>query len=73
MREEGPGLKFWLWVDGISLAVGLGLLVFFLLIGAAWEAWGAFGALIFFSAVLLAYGWIYDRRQDRKYKDLSAE
>ena len=73
MREEGPGLKFWLWVAGISLAVGLGLLVFFLLIGAAWEAWGAFGALIFFSAVLLAYGWIYDRRQDRKYKDLSAE
>jgi membrane protein implicated in regulation of membrane protease activity len=72
-REEGLGLKFWLWVAGIALAVGVGLLIFFLLIGWAWQAWGAFGALIFFSVILLAYGWIYDRRQDRKYKDLTAE
>jgi membrane protein implicated in regulation of membrane protease activity len=72
-NEEGLGLKFWLWVAGVALALGVGLLIFFLLIGWAWQAWGAFGALIFFSVLLLAYGWIYDRRQERKYKDLTAE
>lgn len=71
--DEGLGIKFWLWVAGVSLAVGLGLLIFFLLIGRAWEAWGAFGALIFFSLILLAFGWIYDKRQERKYKDLTVE
>jgi hypothetical protein len=73
MKEEGVGLKFWLWVAGITIAVGFGALVFFLLIGAAWEAWGAFGALIFFGAIMIAFGWFYDRRQVRRYEDLPAE
>ncbi|HEY6836021.1 MAG TPA: hypothetical protein VI142_06055 [Gaiellaceae bacterium] len=71
--DEGLGLKFWLAVAGISLAVGVGLLILLLIIGAAWEAWGAFGALIFLSVVMLAFGWFYDKRQERKYKDLTAE
>lgn len=71
MEDEGLGFKFWLWVAGVALAAGIALLVFFLILGKAWEAWGAFGALIFFSVVLLAFGWIYDKRQDKKYKELT--
>jgi hypothetical protein len=59
------GWKFWLWVIGISLAVGIGGLLLFLLIGAAWYRWGFFGALLFFGVVAIAYGYFYDRRQRR--------
>ena len=57
------GGRFWIVLVaslvGIALAVIIGLLVF----GAAIEAWGFFGALLFLSAVLLAFGWVYDRRR----------
>lgn len=55
------GWKFWLWVIGISLAIGIGGMLLFLLIGAAWYSWGFFGALIFFCVIALAYAWFYDR------------
>jgi hypothetical protein len=63
------GWKFWLWVIGISLAVGLGGMLLFLLIGAAWYSWGFFGALLFFSAIALAYAWYYDRSHAKEYHD----
>jgi hypothetical protein len=44
---------------GIALAVMIGFLVF----GAAIAAWGFFGAFLLLSAVLLAVGWVYDRRR----------
>ena len=61
--EDGLGWKFWLWVLGVSLAVGIGGLLLFLLIGAAWYRWGFLGALILFGVIALAYGYFYDRRQ----------
>ena len=63
--DEGLGWRFWLWVIGVSLAIGIGGLLLFLLVGAAWYRWGILGALIFFSAIALAYGYFYDRRQRR--------
>lgn len=60
------GWKFWLWVIGVSLAIGIGGLLLFLLIGAAWYSWGFFGALIFFSVIALAYGYFYDRSHARR-------
>jgi hypothetical protein len=63
------GWKFWLWVIGVSLAIGIGGLLLFLLIGAAWYSWGFFGALLFFGAIALAWGWYYDRSQAKKYHD----
>ena len=48
---------------GVSLAVGIGGLLLFLLIGAAWYRWGFLGALILFGVIALAYGYFYDRRQ----------
>ena len=44
------GGKFWLWVVGVALAVGIGGMILFSIIGAAWYAWGAFGTIIFISA-----------------------
>ena len=63
------GWKFWLWVIGVSLAVGIGGLLLFLLIGAAWYRWGFLGALILFGVIALAYGYFYDRRQVKKYEE----
>jgi hypothetical protein len=73
MEDESLGLKFWLLLAGGCVAAGIGLLVVFLVIGATLEAWGVFGALIFFSVIALAYGWLYDRRQERRYGDLPVE
>jgi hypothetical protein len=66
------GGRFWLWVIGVSLAIGIGGMLLFLLIGAVWYSWGFFGALIFFGGLALLYGWFYDRRQAKKYQDYSA-
>ncbi|MDX6535155.1 MAG: hypothetical protein QOF68_2899 [Gaiellales bacterium] len=57
------GARFYLTLAGISLAVGLGALLVFSLIGVAWAAWGFFGMFAALSAVLLLGAWIYDRRQ----------
>jgi hypothetical protein len=45
----------------------------FLLDDAAWYRWGAIGALIFFSALVLLWGWIYDRRHAKEYERLRQE
>lgn len=56
---------------GAILALGLAGIILFWIIGMAWYAWGAFGALLFCFALIALVGWIYDRRH-RTYDDLSA-
>jgi hypothetical protein len=63
------GSRFWLSVLGVVVAVGVGVLLFFWLIGAAWYRWGAIGALLFFAALALLFAYVYDRRQAKKYAD----
>jgi amino acid transporter len=63
--EEKLGSKFWLMLVGILLAVGVGALLIFWLIGKAWYRWGFLGAMIFVGVLLLAIGYVYDRRQAR--------
>ncbi len=65
---DGLGGRFWLYTLAIALAVGIGGLVFFMFISAAWASWGLFGALLFFGAVALVWGWYYDRQHPR-YRD----
>jgi hypothetical protein len=65
MNDDGFGWKFWLWVIGVALAIGIGGMILFILIGAAWYSWGFFGALAFICIVALAFGWIYDKRHQR--------
>jgi hypothetical protein len=52
-------------VIGVALAIGIGGMILFILIGAAWYSWGFFGALAFICIVALAFGWIYDKRHQR--------
>jgi bacteriorhodopsin len=65
MERKG---RFWLWVIGVALAVGIGGFLVFALIGWAWYAWGFFGMLLFFAVVLLGFAWVYDKRQQRPYE-----
>jgi amino acid transporter len=69
MMGEKLGAKFWLWVIGISIAAGVGVMVIFAIIGAAWYAWGAIGALLFVGVVLLGFAWVYDRIHAREYDE----
>jgi hypothetical protein len=69
MEDDSLGGRFWLSIIGIALLIGLGGLLIFWLLGAAWYAWGGFGALLFFGGVMILGAWIYDRRTAKKYED----
>lgn len=60
------GARFWFGVLGISIGVAIAAYLIFALIGRAWYAWGLFGMLLFVGAILVAVGWIYDRREARR-------
>lgn len=70
MEDDGSlGWRFWLSVIGVTVAIGVGGILLFSLVGAVWYAWGFVGALIFVIVVALGYGWFYDRRQTRRRED----
>jgi hypothetical protein len=71
--DEKLGGRFWLFVIGVSLGVAVGAFLIFALIGWAWYAWGFFGMLLFIGAVLLAWAWVFDRRQQKRYAEEMAE
>lgn len=72
--EEGLGAKFWFGMVGVILAIGVGSILLFLLVSAAWYRWGFIGGLLFFGALLLVVAAIYDRTHRRRYEDeLSAQ
>jgi cbb3-type cytochrome oxidase subunit 3 len=66
------GAGFWLKAVGLIVAIGIGGIILFSLIGMAWYAWGALGTLLFFFLVLAGVGWMYDRTHKKRYDDLSA-
>ena len=68
-KDEGLGGGFWLGLVGALVAFGVGLLLFFVVFDKTADRWGALGALAALGAVLLLIGWIYDRRQIRKYEE----
>jgi Flp pilus assembly protein TadB len=57
----------------VIFAIGIGGLILFLFIGAAWYAWGLLGMFVFVVGVLALVAWIYDRQRSRRYEDLSTE
>jgi hypothetical protein len=69
--DEGLGAGFWLKMFGLILLGGIGALLLFLLIDAAWYRWGALGALLFFFVVIGGIAYIHDRRVQRQYEDLA--
>jgi hypothetical protein len=59
----------WLRFIGITIAIGFGAMIVFLLIGAALTTWGVFGALLAIFLVILLAGWYMDRRRANEYAD----
>jgi Ca2+/Na+ antiporter len=71
--DEGLGARFWFKLIGIIVLGGIAAILLFLLVTGAWYRWGAIGAIIFFSALVLLWGWIYDKRHKKEYDRLRAE
>jgi hypothetical protein len=69
VEDSELGSKFWLGVIGTVIVVGIGIILLFWLVGAAWYRWGAIGTLLFFGVLALLFGYVYDRRQAKKYGD----
>ena len=59
----GLFLKF----AAVTILIGIGCLILFLILGVVWAAWGVFGAMLVFGGALAAFAWWYDRRQHRDY------
>ena len=64
--EDELGTRFWLTGAAILLGIGVILCIGLLLFWRALYAWGFFGAFIALAALLLLFGWIYDRRHPRR-------
>ena len=73
MDDEGLGASFWLKTIGVVFAIGIGGLILFVFIGAAWYAWGLLGMFVFVVGVLALVAWIYDRQHAKRYEDLSED
>jgi Flp pilus assembly protein TadB len=73
MDDDGLGAGFWLKMIGVIFAIGIGGLVLFVFIGAAWYAWGLLGMFVFVVGVLALVAWIYDRQHAKRYEDLETE
>jgi hypothetical protein len=67
--DDGLGWGFWFGLIGAVVALGVGVLLFFAVFNRAFYQWGALGTFIVLGAVLLLIGWIYDRRQVRRYEE----
>jgi uncharacterized membrane protein HdeD (DUF308 family) len=67
MLDRPVGNRFWVVLLASLLGIAIGVVILLWLIGAAVLAWGVFGALAVFGAILLGIAWLYDRRQARNY------
>jgi hypothetical protein len=63
-KERGLG-----WLLGLIVLAGIGMFIVFLIFTRAIYAFGIFGAFILLAVALLIFGWVYDRRLDKKYPD----
>ena len=66
------GAKFWIVLIAtvVGAVVAGGALV--MLFGWAWYAWGFVGAFLLLTAILLTFGYVYDRREQNRRKGLAA-
>jgi Flp pilus assembly protein TadB len=68
VNDEGLGGRFWLKLVGVCLACGLVGLILFLLMSRAVYRWGFLGGFLAFALLLLLVGWVWDRRNARRYE-----
>ena len=71
--DEGLGARFWFKLIGIVVLGGIAAIILFLLVTSAWYRWGFIGMIIFFSLIVLLWGWIYDKRHQKDYERLRSE
>jgi hypothetical protein len=71
--HEKLGFRFYAGLAGFTIALGIALLILFLVFSRAVYAWGAFGTLLVLAVVLLAFAWVMDRRSIRKYEAEEAD
>jgi len=67
MEEEGLGFGFYARLSGIGIAVAIVGLILMLIFTRALYAWGFFGMFLLLAVVLLVIGWLFDRREARRY------
>jgi hypothetical protein len=67
--DSGLGFSFWAKLAGVVVAIGIAALILLLILTRAAYAWGFFGALMVFVAILLLVAWFYDRRQIERYEE----
>ena len=60
--DDGLGFGFYAKLAGLIFAIGIGVFIAFLIFARAVVAWGFLGAFLVIAIVLLAFGWLYDRR-----------
>ena len=64
-EDEGLGAGFFVKIAGVVVALGILVMIAFLIFSRAVYAWGFFGAFLALGAVLCLFGWLYDRRNAR--------
>ena len=64
------GFRFYLALGGAALGIGLLVWILMLVFARAIYAWGFLGAFLVLSAVLVLIGWIVDRREAQRMRDV---
>ena len=60
-------------IFGVVVAIGIGVLLVWLLVDLAWYLWSGLGALIFGFLLVFFLVYLADRRKVKEYEDLIAE
>jgi len=69
--ERGVGVRFWLSVLGLLVAAIVAGVIVFIVIGWAWYAWGFLAMMLLVGAVLIGFGYVYDRREQHRRRRLA--
>jgi bacteriorhodopsin len=66
------GARFWIVLIATIIGAVIAGSAVAIFVGWVWYAWGFFGALVFVSVCALAFGYVYDRREQNRRKRLAA-
>ena len=65
------GWRYWLGFLGIAVAAVIGLVILFVVVGSVWYTWGFLGMFLVLAAVLIGFGYLHDRREQRQRRRLA--
>jgi hypothetical protein len=71
LQADGGGhwFRFFLKVAGVLIAVGIGVMIVVFIWSRAAYAFGFLGAFLAIALVLIAVGWLYDRRHAHREQE----